>query len=61
MKFNTVTIDHIISLSDGGTNELDNLKVCCYECNNRKNVYRGCFRKGNLKKQLYNKTTSSLL
>lgn len=33
---NTVTVDHIIDLSKGGTNELSNLRVICFQCNNEK-------------------------
>lgn len=30
-----LVIDHIIPLSQGGTNELDNLRTLCASCNNR--------------------------
>lgn len=30
------TIDHVIPLSRGGTNEIENLRPACYECNVRK-------------------------
>lgn len=29
----TATIDHIIPLSNGGTNDLINLVLCCFWCN----------------------------
>lgn len=32
----TMTIEHIIPLSRGGTNEEKNLTVLCYDCNQRK-------------------------
>jgi len=33
---NGCTLDHRISLSKGGTNNLSNLVLCCLECNNMK-------------------------
>lgn len=33
---NNLTIDHIIPLAKGGTNEPDNLRVMCRTCNCRK-------------------------
>jgi 5-methylcytosine-specific restriction endonuclease McrA len=30
------TVDHVIPRSKGGTDDLENLKTCCYNCNNRK-------------------------
>lgn len=30
------TLDHKIPVSDGGTNELDNLALCCHSCNSKK-------------------------
>ncbi len=32
----TLTIDHIVPLSKGGTNNKHNLVVACYECNQKK-------------------------
>jgi 5-methylcytosine-specific restriction endonuclease McrA len=31
-----VTIDHLVPLSNGGSNRIDNLVVCCNECNHTK-------------------------
>jgi 5-methylcytosine-specific restriction endonuclease McrA len=36
MKKDTLTIDHAIPTSKGGGWELDNLRVCCWQCNNKK-------------------------
>ena len=30
------TVDHFVPLSQGGTHSLKNLKVACYECNQKK-------------------------
>ena len=38
---NVATVDHIIELSNGGTHELDNLQVLCFECNNTKSNSKG--------------------
>ena len=35
------TIDHIIPLSKGGTNDLDNLQACCGFCNKAKDDSMG--------------------
>jgi len=32
----TATVDHIIDLCQGGTHELNNLQVLCFDCNNKK-------------------------
>lgn len=32
----TVTLDHVIPVSKGGTNDLDNLVACCKKCNHDK-------------------------
>jgi len=32
----TRTIDHIVPLSKGGKNSLDNLTLCCFKCNGEK-------------------------
>jgi 5-methylcytosine-specific restriction endonuclease McrA len=32
----TVTLDHVIPISKGGTHELSNLVLACYKCNNEK-------------------------
>jgi endonuclease I len=33
---NTATIEHITPRSKGGSNEMDNLAMACYNCNNRR-------------------------
>ena len=30
------TIDHVIPISRGGTNDIENLRPACYDCNMRK-------------------------
>ena len=30
------TIDHVIPLTEGGSNDLDNLALACFHCNRRK-------------------------
>jgi hypothetical protein len=36
-QFDELTLDHIIPVSNGGTDDLENLVACCHECNSRKN------------------------
>lgn len=36
VKYNDMTIDHIKPLSKGGANEMENLELCCWECNHVK-------------------------
>jgi len=33
----TMTIDHVVPLSKGGSNKLENLVLCCNRCNHKKN------------------------
>jgi len=35
-KLESFTIDHYLSRYHGGTNRLDNLRICCKKCNIRK-------------------------
>lgn len=35
-RANRLTIDHVIPVSAGGSNDLDNLRVCCKGCNTDK-------------------------
>jgi 5-methylcytosine-specific restriction endonuclease McrA len=32
-----MTIDHVVPLSKGGSNKLENLVLCCNKCNRKKN------------------------
>ncbi len=34
-------VDHFISRNDGGSDDLDNLRACCRDCNMRKGVTPG--------------------
>ncbi len=34
--FNSLEVDHIISIKDGGTNDESNLQILCYKCNMNK-------------------------
>lgn len=36
LRPNSLTIDHVVPLSRGGSNHLGNLAVCCYQCNQLK-------------------------
>lgn len=33
VKFKKMTVDHIVPLSKGGTNEMSNLRLACCSCN----------------------------
>lgn len=37
VKYNKMTVDHKNPLSNGGTNEMNNLQLACMECNFMKN------------------------
>ena len=36
IDFDDLSIDHLIAVSKGGTDEVDNLIPCCYLCNHQK-------------------------
>jgi hypothetical protein len=46
----TVTVDHVLPVAAGGTNDLDNLRLCCSWCNTAKSdaldVYRSAQYRG---------------
>ena len=33
------TVDHVMPVCKGGSNDMDNLVLCCWECNTSKNVH----------------------
>lgn len=35
--YNTFTVDHVIPVSQGGTNDRENLVAACYACNQKRN------------------------
>lgn len=35
-EFNSMTIDHIIPKSNGGSNSADNYQILCFKCNHKK-------------------------
>ena len=37
VKFKELTVDHMLPLSQGGTNDMGNLQLSCKECNLTKN------------------------
>lgn len=39
VKYKRMTIDHIVPLSQGGTNEYKNLQLACHSCNRMKNDF----------------------
>lgn len=39
----TLTLEHVIPLWQGGKHSLENIEPCCYECNQAKNEKRGKF------------------
>ena len=36
LRFQEVTLDHVVAKKDGGGNQINNLKVACYTCNHRR-------------------------
>ena len=36
LLFSEITLDHIIPLNQNGEDEVENLQICCYECNQMK-------------------------
>lgn len=40
VKFNKMTIDHIMPLSQGGTDDFSNLQLACHSCNRLKNNFK---------------------
>lgn len=48
-----LTIDHIIPVALGGTNEFDNLQTLCEECNNAKSSQIWVGGTGNTKREKY--------
>lgn len=36
MQCNSVTVEHILPRSQGGSNEMDNLAAACHRCNNKR-------------------------
>lgn len=34
--FSEITLDHIIPLNQNGEDEVENLQICCYQCNQMK-------------------------
>lgn len=39
MQYTNFTVDHIVPISNGGSNSLDNLEAMCYMCNHMKDNY----------------------
>ena len=39
IKYKRMTIDHIVPLSQGGTDDYENLQLACHACNRMKNDF----------------------
>lgn len=40
LSISTATIDHVVEVSDGGTSEMDNLRISCTSCNSKRTTRR---------------------
>lgn len=44
-----ITIDHVIPISEGGSDNIDNLKSCCFYCNQKKSIIESFLSKSRRK------------